>query len=127
MAKVHDKVNATEFSIETGLDDAGIRRAGQLAVEAGKRFMTSTISEAGVSSNRIDYVIKGPGGVMKHMTFCVVWQETTPGRRRVQMKMGEFLTTRTTVLFVPVTPKSAPALGSVQRFSETMQRELGVK
>ena len=40
MAKVHDKVNATEFSVETGLDDAGIRRAGQLALEAGKRFMT---------------------------------------------------------------------------------------
>ena len=75
--------------------------------------MTSTISEAGVSTNRIDYVIKGPGGVMKHMSFSVSWQETTPGRRRVQMKTGQFLTTRSTVLFVPVTPKSAPALGSV--------------
>ena len=127
MAKVHDKVNATEFSMETGLDDAEIRRAGQLALEAGKRFMTSTISETRVSSQRIDYVIKGPGGVMNHMNFCVVWQEATPGRRRVQMKMGEFLTTRSTVFFVPVTPKSAPALGSVQRFSETMQRELGVR
>jgi hypothetical protein len=61
----------------TGLDDAGIRRAGQLALEAGKRFMTSTISEAGVSANRIDYVIRGPGNVMKHMTFSVAWQETT--------------------------------------------------
>ena len=127
MAKVHDKVNATEFNVETGLDDAGIRRAGQLALEAGKRFMTNTISEAGVSANRIDYAIKGPGNVMKQMTFSVTWRETTPGRRRVQMKMGEFLTTRTTVFFVPVTPKSAPALGSVQRFSETMQRELGVR
>ena len=127
MVKAQDKVNATEFSVETGLDEREIRQAGQVAIEAGKRFMTSTISEAGVSANRIDYVIKGPGGIMQQMAFRVGWEQTPSGRRRVQMKVGEYMTTRQTVLFVPVTPKSVTALVSVKRFAEALQRELIVR
>ena len=89
--------------------------------------MTSNISEAGVSANRIDYVIKGPGGIMQQMAFRVGLEQTPSGRRRVQMKVGEYMTTRQTVLFVPVTPKSVTALVSVKRFAEALQRELIVR
>lgn len=127
MAKVHQKVSATEFSVETGLTDAQIRQAGQRAIEAGKRFMTNTINEAGVSSGRIDYVIKGPGNMVKQMNFSVSWSELSSGRRTVRLVIGDYLTAKSTVMFIPVTPASAPALGSVQRFAEALRRELSAR
>lgn len=123
MARVHDKVNATQFTVETGLNDEQIRVAGHRGIEAAKRFMGSGIQEDQFGPGRIDYSVKGPGKVMRLMRFTVTWHGTGD-RRTVQMKIIDFTTTQSTVMFIPVSPKSAPALTSVQRFAEVFKREL---
>jgi len=122
---VQDKVAAIEFTQETRLDAAGIRAAGQRALEAGRRFMTSTISEAGSNATSIKYVAKGPGGFVEQMAMILRWEEIGDGRRRVHFSVGDYLTMQSKVfMFIPAGPKTAPALKSAQRFAEALQAEL---
>lgn len=128
MAKVDDKVRMAEFKAETGLDAAAIRQAGLRSIDAGKRAMTSTIREDQVSDNGIRYVVKGPGGVVKQMTFTVTWKDTGNDRRTVQFRIGQYLTSAPTILgFIPAGPKAVPALRSAQRFAESLRVELAQK
>ena len=121
---VRDKVSAIEFVDETGLDRHGIRAAGHRAMEAGKRFMSNTISESQVTDDFISYAIKGPGGFVTQMKMVVRWHELGQGRRRVSFSVGDFLTSQSKVMFIPISPKSAPALTSARRFAEALRAEL---
>lgn len=122
---VQDKVSAIEFTQETGLDPGAIREAGRRAAEAGRRFMTSTISEAGSNDTSIKYLAKGPGGFVEQMAMIVRWEEVGGGRRRVHFSVGDYLTVQSKVFhFIPAGPKQAPALKSAQRFAEALRAEL---
>jgi hypothetical protein len=72
-------MNAVEFVAETRLDPTGIRKAGQYAMEAGKRFMNTTITEAVAGDHSISYLAKGPGGLRKQMAIEVSWKELAMG------------------------------------------------
>lgn len=120
---VRDKVAAEEFTILTDKTPEQIRVAGQHAIEAGRRFMTSTIKEKNVTDSMIQYVIYGPGGIMQHMLVNLAWTETGD-QRKVTLEAPSFLTTRSTFLFIPLTPKRAPALGSLKRFASALKTEL---
>lgn len=122
---VQEKVSAIEFTEETGLAPAEIREAGRRAAEAGRRFMTSTISEAASGDSSISYVAKGPGGVVKQMAMRVRWEELGGGRRRVHFSVDDYITIQQKMfMFIPVGPKQAPALGSASRFVEVLRAEL---
>lgn len=128
MSKVDDKVRMLPFTMETGLSPDEIRAAGARSIEAGKRLMNNTIKEDEVAGNGIRYVVKGPGGLVKQMSMVVSWNEQAAGRRRVDLKVGTYTTSRPTMFgFIPAGPKSVPALKSAQRFVESLRIELSAK
>jgi len=121
---VQEKVAAEEFSIMTSKKPHEIRAAGQRAIESGRRFLTSTVKEGVVTDSTVQYGITGPGGMVRQMEIKVSWQETALGMRRVTLEVPNYLTVRETIMFIPVSPKRAPALGSLKKFSETLRRSL---
>lgn len=122
---VREKVSAIEFIQETGRNDQEIRAAGQRAIEAGKRFISNGITENVVEPSAISYVIKGPGGLVTQMAMRVTWDDLGQGRRRVQFSVGDFVTAQSRVMmFIPLGPKSVPALTSARRFAEALRAEL---
>jgi hypothetical protein len=121
---VREKVAAAEFAAQTVLEPEAIRKAGQRSAEAGKRYLTSTIYEKDVQPGGIGYVVKGPGGLAQQMTFTVTWTEPSNGLRRVSLQVGDFITGQSTFMFIPIGPKTVPALGSLKRFAEALRGEL---
>jgi hypothetical protein len=119
-----DRVAAHEFAVETKKDAAAIREAGTHAVEAGRRFLTNTIKEAASRGSMTQYLIKGPGGIVQQMLINVRWRDLGNGRRSVTLEVPSFLTTRPTFMFIPIGPKSVPAMGSLKRFSAALRAEL---
>jgi len=123
---VRTKIERYEFSVETRLGPGEIRAAGARAVEAGRRFLTNTISEQQVRDEGISYLVRGPGNIVKQMAMAVSWSPLAGGRHRVSLSVGDFLTVRPTFLFIPIGPRTVPAFGSLKRFSQAFQEELGV-
>lgn len=122
---VQEKVSAVGFVVETGLDAEGIRAAGRRSLESGKRFMTNTVTEGRGTATSQEYVIKGPGNIVKQMVLHLSWEQADQGRARVALSVGDYMTTRPVVLFIPVGPKSAPALTSARNFADALRQELG--
>jgi hypothetical protein len=121
---VQEKVSAIEFSQETGLDPEGIRAAGQRAAEAGRGMLGNKIVEAGANGSSVTYKAKGPGGLVTQMDMTVHWSDGDDGRRKVHFSVGRFLTSQSTFLFIPIGPKTAPALSAARRFAEALRAEL---
>lgn len=125
MAKSVDRVNGLGFTSTTHLDGTSIRAAGQRACESGKRFMTNTINESTVGPDRIDYKIKGAGGLTTQLSFAVSWRDLEDGKREVQLSVGKFVTTQYKAMaFIPVAPKQVPARTSLERFARSFRAEL---
>jgi hypothetical protein len=124
---VQEKVAQVAFAQETGLSPEQIREAGLRSLEAGRRFMNTTITESAVDASSIRYLAKGPGGFVKQMAMLVRWTETGNGRRTVHFSIGDYLTMQSKFLmFIPAGPKRIPALPSAQRFAEALRAELAL-
>lgn len=122
-----EKVSLQEFSIDTALDPEAIHDAGRRAAEAGTRFMESKILEDEVTDSTINYAINSSGGIFSQrlMDLIVGWQELGDGKRRVSLGVGEFATSRWELWgFIPISPKSPTALGSLKGFSARLRRDL---
>jgi len=121
-----EKVSMQEFTIDTSLDPEAIREAGQRAAEAGTQFMGCKIHEHGVSESVIGYVIDGFGISGRQMELAVGWKEIGEGRRRVTLEVGDdFATSRWELWgFIPISPKSATAMGPLKLFSARLRKEL---
>lgn len=121
------KVSLEEFSIDTTLDPEAIRDAGQRAAEAGTRFLESKIVEREVADSTIGYVINSSGGLFSQrlMDLTVGWEELGDGKRRVSLEVGDFATSRWELWgFIPLSPKSPTAMGSLKRFSARLRKDL---
>lgn len=120
---VREKIAAEEFTLTTSKSPTEIRDAGQRALESGKRFLTSSLKEGASEDSLIQYIASGPGGIIKQMLINVSWQDT-PSGRQVTLKVPSYTTLRSTILFIPVSPKRAPALGSLRKFAASLKAEL---
>lgn len=121
---LQEKVSSIEFEIETGLDVAGIRTAGQQAAEAGRRFLTTTVVETGESDAVIGYAVRGPGGLRNQMELFVQWTALGDDRRQVSLSVGDYVTHQQSFMFIPLSPRTAPALTSARRFAAALAAEL---
>jgi hypothetical protein len=122
---VQEKVSAIEFAQDTGLDAEGIRAAGQRAAEAGRGMLGNKIVEVGTNGSSVAYRAKGPGGLVTQMNMVVHWGEDGGDRRKVQFSVGEFLTSQSKLFyFIPLGPKTVPALSAARRFAEALRAEL---
>jgi hypothetical protein len=125
MAKIHDRVRANDFTLSTRLSPEQIRAAGARAAASGKRFLNNTITEKSASASGVEYQIKGPGNLVTQLGASLTWSAPgTDGSRTVRLETGTILTTRTTVMFIPVTPRMAPARVSYERFVAALRDEL---
>lgn len=123
--KLRTQVQAHEFTITTGASPDDIRRAGSRACEAGKRSMQSSVKEVAVAADRIQYEIKGPGGLVRQMQVALRIAPVDGTRRQVSLTVGDFLTMRPVMFgFIPSGPKRAPAMKSLERFSARLRQEL---
>lgn len=122
-----EKVSAQEFTMDTTLIPEAIREACGRAAEAGMQFMGSKIYEHGISSSVIGYVIEASvfDGT-RVMELAVGWEDLEDGRRRVTLEVGDNFATKQWQLygFIPLSPKSPAAMGSLKRFSERLRKEL---
>ena len=115
----------TGVSIDAKLSPEAIREACRRAAEAGTRFLDKRIVEEEVVDSTISYAITGPGGFVQVMDFMVGWEGIGDGRRRVSLAIGDFMTNRMTLWgFIPIEPRSVTAMGSLQRFSARLRKEL---
>ena len=124
MAAVDEKIASNAFSVITSLDPAAIRAAGSRAGDSAKSFLKSSVREASTGPSFAKYVIKGPGGLVTQMELTVRWQDSDDGTRQVRLEIGQYLTVRQTFMFIPLTPKQAPALSSLRTFSTRLREEL---
>lgn len=125
MTALDEKLAKVGFVEETKLSDTQIREAGARAIEAGRRFMASSIKETSLGDQRIDYSIVGPGGIVTQMTFSVTWADKDDSLREVTLTHYEYLTMQPKIYhFIPTGSKQAPALVSYQRFADALRREL---
>lgn len=119
-----DRVGLAEFTVTTHADEARIRDVATRAMAVAKRAMQSSMKEGSGGPGYQGYLFVGPGGFVKQMAVTLRWEDVGEGKTRVQLKTGEYLTTRPTFMLIPLGPKSVPALGSLERFSKFVKGEL---
>lgn len=119
-----ERVPLAEFSVTTRADEARIRDIAQRGTVAAKRSMGSSWKERSSGDGFINYAIVGPGGLVEQMAVTLRWSPAEDGAQRVTLSTGEYLTTRPTYMFIPLGPKSVPALKSLERFSDFVKGEL---
>ena len=125
MAAIHDRVRASDFTVSTQLSPEQIRAAGARAAESGKRVLNNTVSERSALVSGVEYQIKSPGGLVTQLRASLTWSEPgTDGSRSVTLSVGDILTTRATVMLIPITPKMAPARVSYERFAHALRAAL---
>lgn len=122
-----EKVSLQKFTIETALDPEAIREACGRAAEAGStQFLGHSIHEYEASDSVLGFVISGPGGFVELMGLAVGWEELENGKRRVKLDVGDDFATERWALygFIPLSPRSPTAMGSLKRFSARLRKEL---
>lgn len=126
MMDVSEKVHAHDFSISTRLSPPEVIEALGEAAEVGKRFMQGSVSIEPVPDGYAAVIVgKGPGGLVETFRAAVDWSaEGADGRLLVTLRTGEYLTTQTRVMFIPIGPKTAPGLDVLSRFSRHLQDRL---
>jgi hypothetical protein len=115
-----------EFTVDTALDAEAIREACGRAAEAGTRFLDTKVVEYAATDTAIGYVINGVNLLgTQLMDLAVGWEEIGDGRRRVTLEVGDFVTDRWALWgFIPLSPRSPVAMGSLKRFSASLRKEL---
>lgn len=122
--KLDLKIRSHEFDVVTKLTPEQIKAASARAAQSAKRTMGSSVKETGAGADSLTYAIKGPGGLVTLMDMQVKWAAADDGYR-VSLHTGGYTTTRPTLLSViPIGPKDAPALKSLDRYSAWMRKEL---
>jgi hypothetical protein len=120
---VRDDVSRLEFTEETALRPPEIRAAGQRAASAARRYMRTTIAESFANATSVRYLATGPGGLVRQMSLLLTWDEGAV-RRPVRLQVEEYQVEQSSFLFVPVGPKTVPALVSARRFVAALRSEL---
>jgi hypothetical protein len=124
MSKLQERLDALEIRVVTPRSEAAILKATARAAEAGRSSMTNSIVEVGRGREHVDLAVRGPGGIVRQMVLRVRWRLRDNGDREVQVEVGDHLTTRPTFMFIPVGPKSAPAMRSAERFVASLRKDL---
>ena len=123
VTKLRQSLGEHEFAVPTTLSADEILRAAQRAERAAEPATESHVALAAKRPDGIAYQVTGSGDLFQ-LTFAVTWTEPERGTRRVRLAVGDYLTTRTRWMHVPVGPRTAPGLAALARFSDWMQKEL---
>jgi hypothetical protein len=119
-----ERVPLAQFTVTTHADEARIRDVASRGMEVAKRALQSSVRETESGTGFQNYSVVGPGGFVTQLKFALRWEPSGEGTQRVKLDTGAFITSRQTFIFIPVSPKSVPGLGSLERFSKFVKSEL---
>ena len=120
-----EQIRRVEFHGSTSVDrkdiiDAAMRTAARVS---------EVDSNIRVEDTRVDTMhlsIRGLFGLITQMSFTISWTMEDNGNLRVDIKVGQFLTTRPTIYWViPIGRKRVVALPAMRRFRDGFVAELG--
>ena len=100
------------------------RAAATRAQAAGKRALNNSIKLVAEHPDRIDFSVRGPGGIVEQLAFTLHWAAAGDGTTVVQTATGRYLTVRSRMFGIPYGQARVPALKSYPQFVEWMDREL---
>lgn len=118
---IGERMSATRFTTSTTKSFEEIRQLGRAIAEAAGG-VANTVREADVvPDQRIVYRVRRLG-VRTVLTFSVhVTRGDVPGRRVVDLRVGDYQTTQAKVLGLGVGPRTAPGYGSLRTFSDSLR------
>ncbi|MGO2141731.1 MAG: hypothetical protein ACTH30_15135 [Leucobacter sp.] len=123
MATIHDKVNALNFTAQTTKTPEQIAQLLSDAAEIGAAVGGKiAITQAGPGAYRgsVKNFVR-----VEHAQFTVKLSEAAGGAGHdVRFSIDDYLRTRDTVAFIPVSPWSAPAYKPLRAFAERLQSGL---
>lgn len=119
-----ERVALAQFTLTTHADEDRLRQVVRSAIEVAKRSMQSSVRETESGPGFQNFAVVGPGGFVTQLKFALRWEPAGEGTYRVRLQTGAFTTSRQTFMFIPVSPKSVPGLGSLERFSKFVKSEL---
>lgn len=125
-AAKHKNQNAT-FTARTTLDPARVADIAKAAAATvknsipGQPFVQFDSERPGLLS----FSVRNFGGRGVLMTFTTTITEAG-GATTAQTRIGDFKTTQSTFMFIPVGPKSLLGYGQYKRFATAFERELRV-
>lgn len=122
MATIDDKINDLNFEVITTRTPEQVAQAAADAAEIASTGGPK-ITLTRVSANQFDGVVRNFVRV-QHASFTATIEPREPGQSRVRLDIGDYLRTRDTVLFIPVTPWTAPAYNTLKTFSEYLRGKL---
>ena len=121
---VAEDVDDLEWTLETGLAPADIRRAGAVALAGGPH--DGAVRENLVNAGSVSYAVVDPESLATRLTMVVSWHELGGGRRRVALSVRGHVLRRTRLLgILPVGRATVPGLVPAQRFSRELRDRLG--
>jgi hypothetical protein len=123
-AEVAEDVDDLEWTLETGLAPADIRRAGAAALAGGPH--DGAVRENLANAGAVSYAVVDPESLATRLTMVVSWHELGAGRRRVVLSVRGHVVQRTRLLGVlPVGRATVPGLAPARRFSRELRDRLG--
>jgi hypothetical protein len=118
-----EEVAALEFTATTRLDGEGIRGAGRRAVAAARSSAGRSVVQDDDGSS-LRYRVLDPDGSTQ-MVLTVLWREIGRDHRFLRFAVADYVSCRSTFLFIPVSRRSVPALPAARRFAEALRAALG--
>jgi hypothetical protein len=124
MPSQSERVELAQFSVTTDADEARILEVASRAMAVAKRSMQSSMKVKVSGPGYQTYSIVGPGGFVEQVQLQLKWEPAGEGTNRVKLVTGSYLTSRQTFMFIPISAKMVPGLGSLERFSKFVKSEL---
>ncbi len=125
MAKIEEKFAASEFLARTQLTRVQVMAAADEAAERAGNLFTDIKRAEPIGENAIQYIAK-TAGMVKAGVFVVHYAPATEqASATVRLEANWFMTTQSTILFIPIGPKDSNALGPFKSFSRQLQAAVG--
>lgn len=120
MAAVDEKMAALAFTATTSRTPEQVVRLLDDAAEVSRGGFVLARSGAGRVDGRVRNVLR-----VTHAEFTVHLEQQDDGQTTVRLSIGDYLRTRDTVLlFIPLSPWSAPAYKPLREFVEYLRSKL---
>lgn len=119
-----EQILSVEFHGTTSVDRAGmIAAATKTAERVSEAFSSIRVEDIQTHGMRLS--IRGLGGIVTQMSFTVSWVTANDGSSSVDITVGQYLTSRSTIFFIPIGRRRTVALSAMRRFRDGFVAELG--
>lgn len=120
MAAIDAKVRALDF---VGSSGKSLSELHQLFADAAEVTQGGKVALTKTSDTSLEGVVRNWMKIQL-AAFAVMLDPSGDGRSRVAFNVGQYMRTRESVLFIPISPWTAPAYKSLRVFSDYARTRL---